>query len=139
MSPRAAWRLETLGFTQVYDYVPGKAAWLASGLPTEGQNASPARAGDVVRRDVPTCLLTDQLGDAQAGAREADQDICIVVNDQGVVLGRLRAKALNAAPDTPIEQVAFGARESRTSGDIIDFEVERLGEHSAGLLERVRH
>ena len=29
MSPRAACRLELLGFTQVYDYVLGKADWLA--------------------------------------------------------------------------------------------------------------
>jgi hypothetical protein len=33
MSPRAAWRLEGLGFERVYDYVPGKADWFASGLP----------------------------------------------------------------------------------------------------------
>jgi hypothetical protein len=35
MSPRAACRLELLGFTQVYDNVAGKADWLAHGLPTE--------------------------------------------------------------------------------------------------------
>jgi rhodanese-related sulfurtransferase len=39
MSPRAACRLELLGFTQVYDYVAGKADWLAHGLPTEGEQA----------------------------------------------------------------------------------------------------
>ena len=33
MSPRSAWRLEGLGFERVYDYVPGKADWFASGLP----------------------------------------------------------------------------------------------------------
>ena len=37
MSPRAAWRLEGLGFERVYDYVPGKADWFASGLPKEGR------------------------------------------------------------------------------------------------------
>jgi 3-mercaptopyruvate sulfurtransferase SseA len=31
MSPRAAWRLKTLGFERVYDYVGGKADWLAHG------------------------------------------------------------------------------------------------------------
>ncbi len=30
MSPRAAARLETLGFTKVYDYVGGKTDWLAA-------------------------------------------------------------------------------------------------------------
>ena len=37
MSPRAACRLEAFGFRPVYDYVTGKADWLASGLPTEGR------------------------------------------------------------------------------------------------------
>ena len=36
MSPRAAWRLEATGFGPVYDYVAGKADWLAADLPFEG-------------------------------------------------------------------------------------------------------
>src|SRR6266511_4403171 len=36
MSPRAAWRLESMGFAEVYDYVAGKADWGAAGLPLEG-------------------------------------------------------------------------------------------------------
>jgi hypothetical protein len=35
----AAWRLESLGFAQVYRYTPGKADWLANELPVEGQQA----------------------------------------------------------------------------------------------------
>ena len=54
MSPRAACRLELLGFTQVYDYVAGKADWLAHGLPTEGEQAQIPRAKDVLRRDAVT-------------------------------------------------------------------------------------
>ena len=34
MSDRAAWRLESLGFTRVYRYTPGKDGWLAMGLPS---------------------------------------------------------------------------------------------------------
>ena len=37
MSPRAAWRLEGLGFEKVFDYVPGEADWFASGLPRDGK------------------------------------------------------------------------------------------------------
>jgi hypothetical protein len=40
MSPRAAWRLEGLDFEKVYDCVPGKADWFASGFPKEGKLAS---------------------------------------------------------------------------------------------------
>jgi hypothetical protein len=39
MSPRAACRLEQLGFAKVYDYTTGKADWLAHGLETEGEHA----------------------------------------------------------------------------------------------------
>ena len=50
MSPRAAWRLEGLGFERVYDYVPGKADWFASGLPKEGRLASVPTRGETARR-----------------------------------------------------------------------------------------
>ena len=33
MSPRAAWRLESLGFRNVHDYPAGKSDWMAAGLP----------------------------------------------------------------------------------------------------------
>ena len=49
MSPRAAWRLEGLGFERVYDYVPGKADWSASGLSTEGTQASMLTIGEARR------------------------------------------------------------------------------------------
>ena len=45
MSPRAAWRLESLGFTAVYDYVAGKADWFARGLPRAGRLAEEPTVG----------------------------------------------------------------------------------------------
>lgn len=36
MSPRAAARLEGIGFEQVYDYTAGKVDWGSFGLPLEG-------------------------------------------------------------------------------------------------------
>ena len=102
MSPRAAWRLESLGFTQVFDYVAGKADWFASGLPREGRLAKVPDAGDVARRDVPTCGLTQRLGDVAERLR-GGWDTCIVVNDSGVVLGRLRKAALSGDPDALVE------------------------------------
>ena len=55
MSPRAACRLETLGFEHVYDYVPGKADWLARALRTEGEDTDQPRVGPLARGDVVTC------------------------------------------------------------------------------------
>src|SRR5919198_5171991 len=105
MSARAAWRLESLGFTQVFRYVPGKADWFASGLPRAGKLASVSRAGDLARRDVPTCRLTDRLGDVQQRIRAAGGDVCVVVNDARVVLGLLREAALKADPQMVVEQL----------------------------------
>jgi Mg/Co/Ni transporter MgtE len=104
MSPRAAWRLESFGFTEVYDYAPGKLDWLAAGLPTEGTNAERPRAGDVARHDVPTCNLSERLGDVRDRVRAAGWDACVVVNEESIVLGLLRAKELEADPDQVIEQ-----------------------------------
>jgi predicted transcriptional regulator len=108
MSPRAAWRLESLGFQQVYDYVAGEADWFASGLPREGRDASILRVGDIARSDVQTCTFTDHVGDVRRLLQGTDWDICLVVNEAHVVLGRVRAKALEAEPGTPIEQVMEG-------------------------------
>ncbi len=98
-------RLETLGFTQVFDYAAGKADWTSSGLPTEGTLTEQPRAGNVARRGIPTCSLTDRLGDARDRAQDADQNVCIVVDDHGVVLGRLRGDALREDPEATIESV----------------------------------
>jgi CBS domain-containing protein len=105
MSPRAAWRLESLGFTQVYDYVAGKADWFASGLPIEGKLATIPRIGDIARRDVPVCRLSDKIGDVRERTQEADWDACVVVNDERIVLGLLRRKELESDPQANAEQL----------------------------------
>lgn len=104
MSPRAAWRLESLGFTDVYDYVGGKQNWLAAGLPTEGRLAKLPRAGTVAREDVPTCALDERLGDVAERVRAAGGDACVVVNEERVVLGLLRAAHLDRDADLRVEE-----------------------------------
>lgn len=105
MSPRAAARLETLGFTKVYDYVPGKADWLAAALPSEGRLANVPAAGDAVRGDDVVCHLGDRLGDSAERVRASGKDVCIVVDDNHVVLGRVRGRALAGDPNATIEGV----------------------------------
>jgi predicted transcriptional regulator len=104
MSPRAAWRLETLGFGDVYDYIDGKVDWMAAGLPTEGTNAQKPRAGDIARKDVPTCGLTEKLGEVATRVRALGWDAVVVVNEQRVVLGLLRTKELAADQEQSIEK-----------------------------------
>jgi Mg/Co/Ni transporter MgtE len=85
--------------------VDGELDWLAAGLPTEGRNAERPRAGDVARRDVPTCRLDEPIGRVRARVQAAGWDACVVVNDERVVLGLLRAEELRQGEDAPIEQV----------------------------------
>lgn len=104
MAPRAAARLETLGFEDIYEYKAGKLDWLAAGLPTEGANSA-ARASDIARSDVPVCGLTDRLGDVRERAAALGWDAVVVVDGAGVVLGILRAKELAQDPDAKVEKV----------------------------------
>ena len=79
-----------MGFREVYDYVPGKAAWLGMGLPFEGDKGPATRAGAVARRDTPTCAL-DEVGDVG--------DFCVVVED-GIVLGVTEEGEMKPGPST---------------------------------------
>ncbi len=103
MSPRAAWRLVALGFEEVYDYVPGKADWGAAGLPREGTAAATPTAGDVARGDVPTCRLEDDLSDVRRRVAATDWDTCLVVNEAGVLLGRVGRQALQHGRASRVE------------------------------------
>ncbi|MDP9069241.1 MAG: CBS domain-containing protein [Actinomycetota bacterium] len=90
MSPRAACRLESLRFSAVYDYAAGKTDWTGSGFPTEGSHADIPRPGHLAR-PTPTCRLSDTVATARERARDAG--VCIVISDDGIVLGRLRGRA----------------------------------------------
>ncbi len=103
MSARAAARLRTLGFERVFRYTPGKMDWFASGLPREGTMAGHPRAGDAARRDVPTCQWRERLGDVARRVRAAGWDLCVVVDEEAVVLGLLEAAALDGDPTTVAE------------------------------------
>src|SRR2546428_8998915 len=55
LSARAAWRLETMGFQEVYRYTPGKADWLAAGWGNQGTHAEKERVPQTSHQDGPTC------------------------------------------------------------------------------------
>jgi CBS domain-containing protein len=105
MSPRAACRLEALGFGDVYDYVAGKADWLARGLPREGQDVTQRRAIDVLAADVVTCALGDRADDVADRIAASRYGYALVVSEGGVLLGRVRGSALGreATIDAAIE------------------------------------
>ncbi len=83
----------------------GKADWLAAGLPVEGASVERPSAGDVARRDVPTCRLDEAIVEVRKRVRGAGWDACVVVNDQRVVFGLLRDAELEKGRDEPVEQI----------------------------------
>jgi CBS domain-containing protein len=104
MSPRAASRLESIGFEQVYDYVAGKADWGSAGLPLEGAEGSDTRAGAHVRADVPNCRLDDRLEEVCERLDESGWDTCFVLSEGGVVLGRIGRRAIRGREDVTAEE-----------------------------------
>ena len=104
MAPRAAARLESLGFDGVREYKAGKLDWLAAGLTTEGENSNCPRAGEASRKDVVLCGLKDRLGDVRDRATQSGMEVAVVVDAERIVLGLLRSKELGKDPNLAVEQ-----------------------------------
>jgi CBS domain-containing protein len=134
MSARAAWRLESLGFTHVYRFTPGIEGWLATGLPSEGADAGTPRAGDVANPDVPTCGLHDRLGDVRDRLRAAGETSCIIVNDQRVVLGRVRGKALDGDAEQTVEAVMEAGPTTVRPSEPLAALIERMRKRRVGSI-----
>lgn len=102
MSPRAAWRLEALGFTEVYDYEAGKADWGSFELPLDGHADSSTRVAAVAATEAPTCRLDELVADVAARLRDG-WDICVVTNDDDIVFGMLGRSVLRSGQETTAE------------------------------------
>jgi rhodanese-related sulfurtransferase len=94
MSPRAAALLDTLGFERVYDYAASKVDYLARGLPREGEKAGERRAVDALREDIVRCGLGDDVDEIRARIESSPFGFGLVVDDDGVLIGRLRRSVL---------------------------------------------
>ncbi|WP_091343379.1 CBS domain-containing protein [Micromonospora rhizosphaerae] len=105
MSPRAACRLEALGFTDVNDYAAGKVDWLAHNLPTEGAAANAPTAGSRLRHDVPTAAPDETLAAVRARVDASPYRFALVLASDRTLLGRLRHAALATAPGAAAHEV----------------------------------
>ncbi len=123
MSPRAAWRLERLGFGPVYEYEAGKMDWLSWALPHEG---SALLAGDVLDRSVATCDLDASIAEAAERAHDGGDGFCVAVTDGDVVMGMMAGGALEEGEKRRVEEaMAFGVSTVRASEDVAAL-VERM-------------
>jgi CBS domain-containing protein len=125
MSPRAAWRLEAAGFGPMYDYVAGKADWLAADLPFAG---TAQLAGMFTRRGVATTADGTSVAEVLRLLEEQGFGPVLVLNQAGVVMGAAyRDKLAAAAGETAVGTVMrFGVSTVRPSED------------AAALAERMR-
>ena len=115
-----------LGFERVFDYVPGKADWLARGLPTEGERAGERRAGHLARRDVATCRLSERMGDVRPRVEVSPYGFALVVADGDVLLGRLRRSMLAGDPDRRAEETMESGPSTVRTDMAVDALAERL-------------
>ena len=126
MSPRAAWRLEAAGFGPVYDYVAGKADWLAADLPFEG---TAQLAGMFTRRGVGTAAEGTPAAEALGLLEGQGFGPVLVLNQAGVVMGAAYRDGLVAAPG------------EAAVGTVMRFGVStvRSSEDAAALAQRMGH
>jgi len=100
-------RLRLAGF-DVVDYVAGKQDWFAAGLPAEGSRPPEDRVGHHAW-PVPTVDPSTPIGDVSRAIEDAGAPFAVMVDDGGVVLGRIRrrraAKAVARDPSVLAEAV----------------------------------
>jgi CBS domain-containing protein len=126
MSPRAAWRLEAAGFGPVYDYMAGKADWLAADLPFEG---TAQLAGMFTRRGVAAVAEGTKVAEALSLLEAQGFGPVLVVNEAGVVMSAAYREGLVAAPGEAAvgTVVRFGVSTVRPSEDAAAL-AQRMGD-----------
>lgn len=132
MSQRAAWQLERLGFTQVFDFVVGKAHWLASGRPTI-RTSEIARVGSRVASAV-TASIEDSVATVRQSMTDPLTDV-VVVDVRGILLGRVRRSDLDAADGTELmgEIMRLGPTTVRPD-ELVDAVTERMADRGVRSL-----
>ena len=127
MSPRAACRLATLGFTKVYDYVPGKVDWLARNQPVVGTDADTPTVGRHLRQEVTTARPEETISQVRARVARSAHRFALVTTADGTLLGRLRAAALDDTDPT------------RTAGEVMEAGPSTLRPHepAAAIKDRL--
>ena len=126
MSPRAAWRLEALGFGPVYDYTTGKVDWLAAGRPTGGRGPNAKRVLDALAPAPMTCSASDLATTVGAQMRIGGVDLCVVVNDQQIVQGRLRMENMPDPPTGVVETAMEPGPATIRPNDPLDGTLQRM-------------
>lgn len=128
MSPRAACRLEALGFTQVHDYIGGISDWSAAGLGLDGVTSEEPQVAQATRSDVPTCRGDEPVDVVRSRISDAGWDTCVVVDCDGIVVGRIRPPAIESREDVMVEEVMEPGPSTVRPDSLLGPLVERMEE-----------
>lgn len=123
-----------MGFELVYDYEHGKRDWGSFGLPREGNVAQKPSAGEVARRDVPTCRIDEELADVRERVRATGWETCFVVTADRVALGRLGRRALANTDDASVEAAMSDGPSTIRPSVGIDALLSRMRDHDLTTL-----
>jgi predicted transcriptional regulator len=89
----------------VHRFVPGLLGWIADDLPAEGSSVRAGMAGQIARRDAPTCRLGKTLEEVHRRIGPGGWTQCPVLNERGIVLGRVRRSMLEGDLRRRVEEV----------------------------------
>ena len=86
--------------------MPGKVDWLANNLPVEGDRPYAPIAGRAMRDDAVRCRPTDRIADVLESIQGSPYPFALVTSDDGTLLGRAPASALDPTSERPVWDVA---------------------------------
>ena len=86
--------------------MPGKVDWLANNLPVEGDRPYAPIAGRAMRDDAVRCRPTDRIADVLESIQGSPYPFALVTSNDGTLLGRAPASALDPASERPVWDVA---------------------------------
>ena len=134
MFPRAACRLEELGFETVYDYELGITDWKAAGLQIDGGGPIIQMAIDALRPDVPTCAPEEPVGMVRTRVEDAGWEDCVVVDCGDQVVGRLRSRSWDADPQLTVADVMESGPTTVRPNEPLDGLVKRMDKRPTPLV-----
>ncbi len=114
----------------MHDCAAGKADWGSFGLPLEGAEGRETRVGGYLRTDIPNCRLDDRLQEVCARIDESGWDTCFVLNDEGVVLGRIGRRAIRGRADITAEEAMMPGPSTIRPSARLEAMVERMKRQS---------
>jgi CBS domain-containing protein len=118
-----------LGFSKVFDYMAGKIDWMTYGLPVEGASDI-ALIRDRLVREWPVCRITETTSGAKQRAQAHGAGFCLVLNDEGIVLGVVGRGGWEMPESMAVEEIMDPAPTTLRPSVSVDNATEFLEKHN---------